>query len=63
VKSRKECYYPAENGHRAITIAHIGNIAMMLGRKLKWNPEEERFVNDPEADKMLSRPIRAPWKL
>jgi len=63
VKSRKECYYPAENGHRAITIAHIGNIAMMLGRKLKWNPKKERFVNDPQADKMLSRPMRAPWKL
>jgi len=63
VKSRKPCYAPAEIGHRTITIAHIGNIAMMLGRKLKWNPETERFVNDPEADKMLSRPMREPWKL
>ena len=63
VKSRKECYYPAENGHRAATIAHIGNIAMILGRKLKWDPKKERFVNDPQADKMLSRPVRAPWKL
>lgn len=63
VKSRKQCYGPAEIGHRTITIAHIGNIAMILGRKLKWNPDTERFVNDPGADKMLSRPMRAPWEL
>lgn len=63
VKSRKQCYGPAEIGHRTITIAHIGNIAMILGRKLKWDPEKERFVNDPEADKMLSREMRPPWTL
>ena len=32
---------------------------MMLGHKLKWNPDKERFVNDAEADKLLSRPMRA----
>ncbi len=63
VKSRNECYAPFEVGHRTITIAHIGNIAMRLGRKLKWDPEKERFVNDAEADKMLSRTMRAPWTL
>ena len=63
VKSRKPCYAPAEVGHRTITIAHLGNIAMRLGRKLAWDPAKERFVNDAEADKMLSRPMRAPWTL
>jgi predicted dehydrogenase len=63
VKSRKPCYAPAETGHRTITIAHLGNIAMMLGRKLRWNPEAERFVDDPEADKMLTRKQRDPWTL
>ena len=63
VKSRKPCYAPAETGHRTITIAHIGNIAMLLGRKLKWNPEKERFVDDAEADKMLSRTQREPWTI
>ncbi|MBN2580472.1 MAG: Gfo/Idh/MocA family oxidoreductase [Pirellulales bacterium] len=61
VKSRKPCYAPAETGHRTITIPHIGNIAMLLGRKLRWNPEAERFVDDPQADAMLSRPQRRPW--
>jgi len=63
VKSRKQCYGPAENGHRTISIAHIGNISMLLGRKLGWNPEKERFVKDPAADMMLSRQMRWPWHL
>jgi len=63
VKSRKPCYAPAEIGHRTITIAHIGNIAMMLGRKLAWDPDTERFVDDVEANRMLSRPMRPPWTL
>ena len=63
VKSRERCYAPAETGHRTATIAHIGNIAMMLGRKLKWNPDAERFVDDAEADSMLTREQRGPWTL
>ena len=44
VKSRKLCYYTAECGHRNHTIAHMGNISMMLGgKKLQWNPKKERF--------------------
>jgi hypothetical protein len=63
VKSRKPCYAPAETGHRTVTIGHIGNIAMLLGRKLRWNPDAERFVDDPEADKLLSRKQREPWTI
>jgi len=63
VKSRKPCYAPAETGHRTITIAHIGNIAIQLGRKLKWNPAAERFLDDAEADGMLSRKQREPWAI
>ena len=63
VKSRQPCYAPAEIGHRTISIAHIGNIAMLLGRKLTWDPEKEHFPKDDEANRMLSRPMRAPWHL
>ena len=63
VKSRQPCYAPAETGHRSITIPHIGNIAMQLGRKLRWNPEAERFVDDAEANGMLSRRQRQPWTI
>ena len=63
VKSRKDCYFPPEIGQRCFTIAHIGNISMRLGRKLRWNPEKERFINDEQANRMLSRAMRSPWKL
>ncbi len=63
VKLRKPCYAPAETGHRTITIAHLGNISMMLGRKLRWDPDQEQFVGDDEANKHLSRPMREPWTL
>jgi len=61
VKSRAETITPAEVGHRSATICHIGNIAMRLGRKLRWNPARELFVDDAEANGMLSRAMRAPW--
>ena len=63
IKSRKPCYTPAEVGHRSVTISHIGNISMMLGRKLRWNPGKERFVDDLEADGLLKRAMREPWVL
>jgi hypothetical protein len=63
VKSRKDTYAPAEVGHRTITIAHIGTIAMMLGRKLKWDPVAEDFVGDSEASALLTRNQREPWTL
>jgi hypothetical protein len=63
VKSRKDCYFPPEIGQRCFTIAHIGNISMLLGRKLRWNPEKELFVNDEQANRMLSRAMRSPWHL
>ena len=63
IRSRSDTICPCEIGHRSVTVCHLGNISMLLDRKLKWNPDEERFVNDPEADRMLSRPMRAPWSL
>ena len=64
VLSRKETAAPVEVAHRSITICHLGNIAMRLGReKLKWDPDKEQIIDDAEAAKMLSRPYREPWKL
>jgi predicted dehydrogenase len=63
LRTRGETVAPIENAHRSVTIAHLGNLAMLLGRKLKWNPDSECFVNDPEADRMLVRAMRAPWHL
>ena len=63
VLSRAEPVAPCEHAHRSITLAHLGNIAMMLGRDLKWDPKAERVLGDDTANGMLSRPYRAPWKL
>ena len=61
IKSRKEPISPVEIGHRACTVCLVTHIAMKLGRKLAWDPAKERFVNDDEANSMLSRPQRAPY--
>ena len=63
VLSRQEPVAPIEAAHRSITIAHLGNIAIRLGRDLKWDPEKERFIDDEAADALLARPMRAPWKI
>lgn len=52
---------PVESAHLSSALAHLGNIAYRTGRVLTFNPESESFVNDPEADKMLSRNYRAPY--
>jgi predicted dehydrogenase len=62
IKSRKAPICDVEIGHRSATVCHLGNIALRTGKKLKWDPARETF-DDAEANKMLSRPYRAPWKL
>ena len=52
---------PIEEGHVSSAFCHLGNIAYRLGRKLHVNPATESFVNDPEADAMLTREYRAPF--
>jgi len=63
VKSRRETITPAEVAHRSLTPALLGEIAMLTGRKLKWDPEKEEIIGDEEASRMLSRPMRSPWHL
>lgn len=52
---------PVESAHLSSALAHLGNIAYRTGRVLTFNPQSESFVNDPEADRMLSRNYRAPY--
>ena len=63
VKTRARTIASAEVAHRSTTICHVANVCLRLGRNVRWNPRTERFVNDPEADKMISRPMRRPWHL
>jgi len=63
IKEHRETAAPAEVGHRSTSICHLGNIAMMLKRKLRWDPQAERFIGDEQANHMLSRAMRSPWHL
>ena len=52
---------PVETAHLSSGLAHLGNIAYRLNRVLEFDPSTEKFVNDKEADKMLTRDYRAPY--
>ena len=63
VKSRKPTCSPAEAAHHSAAIGYLGEIACRLGRKLKWDPAKDVFEKDDEANKLVSCPMRPPWKL
>ena len=58
VRSRQDPLEPAEVGHRVTSMGLLGHIAIHSGRKLRWNPSEEDFPGDDEANKYLDTPIR-----
>jgi predicted dehydrogenase len=63
IRSRKLPVCDVEIGHRSATVCHLGNIAMRCGRAVRWDPAREQIVGDDEANRMLSRPCREPWRL
>jgi predicted dehydrogenase len=63
IKSGRDPITPVEVGHRSASVCHLANIAMKLKRRLHWDPDEERFINDEQANRLLSKPVRAPWHL
>jgi hypothetical protein len=63
VKTRGQTLADAEVGHRTNSLCQIGHIAIQVGRKLKWDPEAEKFINDDAANRLLSRPMRSPWRI
>jgi hypothetical protein len=63
MRTRQQPIAPPEIAHRSTTICHIGNLALRLGRRLKWDPKSEEFIGDREANTMLAREMRDPWRL
>jgi predicted dehydrogenase len=61
VKSRRGPASDLESSHRVATACHLANLALRLGRKLRWDAERETIVADPEAAQWLERPYRSPW--
>ena len=61
VKSRKTPISDLETGHRTSTSCHLANLAMKLGRTLRWDEKKQQIMGDAEANQLLTRPYRAPW--
>ena len=62
VKSRKPTITPVETAHHSTIPGHLGLISMLVGRKIQWDVEQEKILNDNAASELLSRPYRAPWQ-
>ena len=63
VRRRCEPFAPAEVGQRTASLCHLTNMAMLLERRLRWDPQAEHVIGDDEANRMLARPMREPWCL
>jgi predicted dehydrogenase len=63
VISRKEPICSEEIGFRSISVGLLGEIAMLTGRTIKWNPDKEEIIGDPGASALLGRSYREPWQL
>ena len=63
VKSRKTTITPCEVAHRSATPGHLGQITMLLGRKIRFNPATEEIIDDPTAASLLGGAMRSPWHL
>jgi predicted dehydrogenase len=63
IKSRKRTLTPVEIAHRSQTPGHLGYIASVVGRKLKWDAAKQEIIGDAEATALLSRKARAPWNV
>ena len=63
VKARRQPAANAEVAHRAASVCHIANLAVKLGRKLRWDPVKEMFTGDEQANRLLVRAYREPWRI
>ena len=63
VRTRQQPSADAETAHLSCALVHLGEIGYRVGRVLNFEPREERILNDPVADAMLSKPYRSPWEM
>ncbi|HNR36559.1 MAG TPA: gfo/Idh/MocA family oxidoreductase, partial [Candidatus Hydrogenedentes bacterium] len=63
VRTRREPAAPVEAGHSATTLTLVADIATRLGGELTWDWSTERFIGSDEANRMLCRPMRSPWRM
>jgi predicted dehydrogenase len=63
VRQHKQPFASTETGHHATNLGHLMNISWQVGRSIRWDGQQERVIDDPEADALVTKSYRAPWKL
>jgi predicted dehydrogenase len=63
VRNRTKPVADVEIGARSVSMSHLASICYWVNRPIRWNPDKEEIVGDPEASRMLSRTYREPFKL
>ncbi|MBI4325726.1 MAG: Gfo/Idh/MocA family oxidoreductase [Chloroflexi bacterium] len=63
VKTRRKFALNELNGHRSCTLVNLAKTAMQTGRVLRFDSNQQRFIDDPDSNGYLHQPMRAPWKV
>jgi predicted dehydrogenase len=63
VKTRGTPFRDVQLAVNTMSVCHLGIVAYELRRSLKWDVANQKFVNDPAADRFLDRARREPWVL
>ena len=63
IAARRRPVMDVEIGHRATCWSHLANIAYQVGRKVRWDPAAERFIDDEQANRLLRTAYRQPWRI
>ena len=61
MRTRKRPLCEVEDGHHVAIVCNLANMSLRLGRSIRWDPDKEEVIGDPEAAAMCVRPYRAPW--
>jgi predicted dehydrogenase len=63
VLDRRKTIAPVGAALRAATPGYLGLISILTGSKVKWDPVAQRIIDNVHAERLLSRPMRSPWRI
>ncbi len=62
IDARSKPVADIEQGYISTASCILANLSMKLGRSLTWDQAAGQIANDEDANRLLARPYRAPWK-
>lgn len=63
IRNRTKPFASTTTGHHATNLGHLLNVSWQAGRSIRWDGENDRVIDDPEANALVTKPYREPWKL